>query len=166
MKKIITAFIFVLFPVIALAKGLGYSNTQWGMNPEQVVKAEKGKARLIEPKKYDTGFSKVQIEDLEIDKSKYTVNFIFDTSDQLVETIITSNEKKNAGIINLQFASLSKLLHQKYGKPQFSDEKTVTWKTNSTTIELSRVAIASISFAQVSVSYYPNSKASSDVSKL
>ncbi|MFW1863876.1 hypothetical protein ACG9XP_19050 [Acinetobacter baumannii] len=166
MKKIVLLLALVLFPVIALAKGLGYSNTQWGMNPEQVVKAEKGKAQIIKPKKYDSGLSKVQIEDLEIDKSKYTVNFIFDNSDQLIETIITSNEKESAGIINLQFSSLNKLLSQKYGKPQFSDEKTVTWKTNSTTIELSRIAIASISFAQVSVSYYPNSKATIDASKL
>lgn len=44
MKKILTVLAMVLFPVLALAKGVGYSNTQWGMNPNQVVVAEKCKA--------------------------------------------------------------------------------------------------------------------------
>ncbi|MEN4983033.1 hypothetical protein [Acinetobacter modestus] len=167
MKKIILVVLFIFVPLSTFAKGLaGYSNTTWGMSPEQVVTVEKGDAQIIEPKKYDSGLGKVQIQNLEIEKSDYTVTFIFDSENKLIETLITSNEKSSSRLINLQFSSLNKLLNQKYGKPQFNDEKTSIWKTNSMTIELSKISIPSISFAQVSVNYYPNSKIKSDTSKL
>ena len=50
MKKIIILCSAFLFPIFAQA---GYGNTKWGMNPEQVVEAEKGKAKIVSPIKED-----------------------------------------------------------------------------------------------------------------
>ncbi|QHI16252.1 hypothetical protein [Acinetobacter haemolyticus] len=166
MKKIFIAGVLGLFPMLALAKGIGYGNTQWGMNPNQVVVAEKGKAQIIEPKEFTGGLGKVRAENVKIDGHTYTATYVFDESNQLVATYLISNEKSNAGIANLEFNSLDKLLTQKYGKPQFKNENTVTWKTSSTTIELKKIIINSISYASATVSYVPNSKIENDVSNL
>lgn len=136
------------------------------MNPHQVVIAETGKAQTIEPKEYTGGLGKVRIDNVKIDGSTYTATFVFDESDQLIATYLVSNEKKNAGITNLEFNSLNKLLTQKYGNPQFRSSDTVTWKTSSTTIELKKIIINSISYANATVSYTPNNKAKDDASNL
>ncbi|MFB5706611.1 hypothetical protein [Acinetobacter radioresistens] len=165
MKKIILAALF-LFPVLVMAKGGAYSNTEWGMSPEQVVAVEKDRAELIEPKNYSNGWGKVEIKNIKVGGNDYLVTFIFDDANQLVQTTMSSIEKKNVGIISLQYDELSKLLTQKYGAPQFRSLDTVTWKTNKTTIELSKVIIRSISFAQVFVRYMPNSRVNDDTSNL
>lgn len=166
MKKILTVLAMVLFPMLALAKGVGYGNTQWGMNPNQVVVAEKGKAQIIEPKEFTGGLGKVRAENVKIDGHTYTATYVFDESNQLVATYLISNEKGNAGITNLEFNSLDKLLTQKYGNAQFRNANTVTWKTNSMTIELKKIIVMSISYANATVSYMPNSKVRDDTSNL
>lgn len=166
MKRLFTVLALVLFPVLVFAKGIGYGNTQWGMNPNQVVIAEKGKAKIIEPKEFTGGLGKARAENIKIDGSTYTATYVFDDSNQLVATYLISNEKSSTGITNSEFNSLDKLLTQKYGKPQFKNENTVTWKTSSTTIELKKIIVNSISYASATVSYVPNSKVESDISNL
>lgn len=166
MKFFLITLAFVLFSPLVIAKELGYGKTEWGMNPQQVVIAEKGKAQIIEPKEYTGGLGKARIDNIKIDGSTYTATFVFDASDQLTATYLISDEKKNAGITNLEFNSLNKLLTQKYGNPQFRSGDTVTWKTSNTTIELKKIIIKSISYANATVSYIPNSKAKDDTSNL
>ena len=165
MKKPLLALLLVLLPVVAMAKGAGYSNTEWGMTPTEVVAAENGKAVLITPVKYSGSLAKVQIPDITVGSHVYTVSFLFDESDSLIQTNLTSNEKKNGGIIELQFKSLHSLLTQKYGEPQFKSADKVIWKTADTTIELSKIVMRGI-MAQTSVRYIPNTKITSDTSGL
>lgn len=165
MKKLFFIFPMILFPVLATAKDFGYSHTEWGMNPNQVVVAEGDRAHIVEPMKYKKGIGKVQIDSVIIAASTYTVTFIFDDSDHLIQTNVISDEKKNVGTINMQFDQLSRLLSQKYGEPQFKGNNAITWKTSSTTIELTRSIIANL-YAQVSVRYIPNSTIEKDTSNL
>lgn len=165
MKKQLLALTLLLLPFFSMAKGAGYGNTEWGMNPSQVVAAQNGKAHLITPQQYKDRWGKASIENVNIASGLYTVTFIFDTSEKLVQTNVASNEKKNEGIIQNQFGSLNQLLTQKYGKPQFESGEKVTWKTADTTIELSKMIISGI-MAQTVVRYIPNSTVTSDTSNL
>ena len=165
MKKPLLALFLLLLPVFAVAKGAGYSNTQWGMTPAEVVAAENGKAILITPVQYSGSLGKAQIPDITIGSHIYTVFFLFDAADRLIQTNLTSNEKKNGGIIDQQFESLHQLLTQKYGEPQFKSANKVTWRTADTTIELSKIVMRGI-MAQTSVRYIPNTVVSSDTSNL
>ncbi|EDO8732429.1 hypothetical protein IN26_21235, partial [Salmonella enterica] len=108
---------------------------------------------------------KVSIEDVNIGSGIYTVTFIFDASDKLVQTNVASKEKKNEGIANNQFNTLNQLLTQKYGKPQFVSDEKATWKTDTTTIELNKMIISGI-MAQTLVRYIPNKTVISDTSNL
>ncbi|MBJ5337916.1 hypothetical protein JGG14_24630, partial [Salmonella enterica subsp. enterica serovar Typhimurium] len=105
------------------------------------------------------------IEDVNIGSGIYTVTFIFDASDKLVQTNVASKEKKNEGIANDQFNLLNQLLTQKYGKPQFVSDEKATWKTDTTTIELNKMIISGI-MAQTLVRYIPNKTVISDTSNL
>lgn len=167
MKKLLFIFTFLLLPMLAIAKGVGYGKTEWGMTPSQVVMAENSRrVNFVAPIKYGIGVGKVQIENVEVASSFYTVTFIFDNSDHLIQTNLISNEKKNIGILKGQFASLSQLLTQKYGSPKFKDTDTVIWQTADTTIKLSRLILVPTGFAQVGVHYIPNSKVVSETSNL
>lgn len=73
--------------------------------------------------------------------------------------------RKNEGIAASQFSTLSQLLTQKYGKPEFSDSDKATWKLPDTTVELSQLVISGI-MAQTVVRYIPNSRVASDTSNL
>ncbi|CQR19858.1 TPA: hypothetical protein ACJGPK_004784 [Salmonella enterica subsp. enterica serovar Weltevreden] len=165
MKKQILALALLSLPLIGMAKDSGYGNTEWGMTPNQVVAAQKGKAHLIPPQKYKDQWGKVSIEDVNIGSGIYTVTFIFDASDKLVQTNVASKEKKNEGIANDQFNLLNQLLTQKYGKPQFVSDEKATWKTDTTTIELNKMIISGI-MAQTLVRYIPNKTVISDTSNL
>lgn len=162
MKKLFLSCLVFLFPIITYA---GYGNTQWGMTPDQVVAAENGKAKIIKPNQYKIGYGKAQSDNIEISSGIYTVTFIFDNEDRLIQANLTSNDKNNAGIAEIRYESLSKLLTQKYGEPSFKSSGSVTWKTADTTIELSKIIIPRV-LAQTSVRYMPNSKAESDASSL
>lgn len=153
-------------PIIAIAKGSGYSNTEWGMNPKQVISVEKNKVKIIEPREYSTGWAKAENNEIKIDGSSYTATFVFDEKDALVATYLTSNTKDNIGIANLEFNTLEKLLNQKYGKPLYKSGDTVTWKTNSTSIELKKLIFNRGAFAQAVVNYEPASKSTRDTSNL
>jgi hypothetical protein len=165
MKKQFFALVLLVLPLIPMAKGAGYGHTEWGMRPSEVVTAQNGKAHLISPEKYPNSWGKVRIDDVNIGGSLYNVTFLFDASDHLIQTNVTSNEKKNEGIILRQFDSLHQLLTQKYGKPLFEGVNKVTWKIDDTTIELSKMVISGI-LAQTSVRYVPNSRVSNDTSAL
>jgi len=82
-----------------------------------------------------------------------------------VQTNITSNEKENEGVIALQYDRLSKLLTQKYGKPEYSSSESVTWKLPSTTVELCKLIISGV-IAQTTIRYVPNGRISKDTSNL
>ena len=135
------------------------------MSPAQVVEAEGNRAILVEPQKYSESWGKVKIDNISIGSGTYTVNFLFDESDKLVQTNIVSNEKNNIGIANSRFNTLSQLLTQKYGEPQFKGNDSITWKTKDTTIELKKLIIGNI-MAQTLIRYIPNTKVKDETSNL
>ena len=165
LKKIAILSLLLISPILAFANGAGYGKTTWGMSPQEVVAVESNRATLIEPKKYSGAWGKVQINNVSIGTPSYTVDFLFDESDKLVQTNVTSNEKRNIGIANNNFKTLSQLLTQKYGTPQFQSSDSVTWKTADTTIELKKLIVGSV-IAQTSIRYIPNSKVVVDTSNL
>lgn len=95
----------------------------------------------------------------------YTVNFLFDNSDHLTQTNVTSNEANNIGIINLRFNELNKLLTQKYGKPEFQNNDLVNWKNNSTSIELRKMVIPGVT-AKVMIRYTSSENLSNETVNL
>ncbi|HGF5838857.1 TPA: hypothetical protein ACF3AF_001662 [Klebsiella pneumoniae] len=165
MKKMLVALVLLLAPLLAFAGGSGYGNTKWDMSPSEVVTAQGNGAHLISPEKYNDNFGKVRIDNVSIGSGLYTVTFLFNISDRLVQTNVASNEKKNEGIVARQFGTLNQLLTQKYGKPEFSDSNKATWKLPDTTVELSQMVISGI-MAQTIVRYIPNSRVASDTSNL
>ena len=165
MKKMLVALVLLLAPLLAFAGGSGYGNTKWGMNPTEVVTAQGNGAHLIAPEKFKGSVGKVRIDNVSIGSGLYTITFLFDSSDRLVQTNVASNEKKNEGIVARQFGTLNQLLTQKYGKPEFSDSDKATWKLPDTTVELSQMIISGI-MAQTFVRYIPNSRVASDTSNL
>jgi hypothetical protein len=165
MKKLIMALMILTLPLLSFANGIGYGNTSWNMNPSEVVAAQGNGAHLISPEKYKDNFGKVRIDNVTIGSGLYTVTFLFDSSDRLVQTNVASNEKKNEGIVAMQFSTLNQLLTQKYGKPEFTDADKVTWRLQDTTVELSKMVISGI-MAQTVVRYIPNNKVRDDTSNL
>ena len=165
MKKQLLLILALFVPIVALAGGDGYGETLWGMSPAQVVEAESGRAVLIQPQQYKSSWAKVKIDNVQIGGDVYTVNFLFDASDKLIQTNVVSNEKKNIGIAHSRFNTLSQLLTQKYGEPQFKNSDSITWKTSGTTIELNTFIIPNV-MTQTSIRYIPNSKIESDTSNL
>lgn len=165
MNKHFLAFSLLAVSFATTAKGVGYGNTEWGMTPSQVVAAQKGNAHIIAPEKYKDSWGKVRTDNVNIGSGLYTVSYLFDSSDRLIQANVASNEKSNVGIIQNQFDALHQLLTQKYGKPQFEGSDKVTWKTADTTIELSKMIIQDI-LAQNVVRYVPNGKVNSDTSNL
>lgn len=162
MKKLLMICVASVMSMLSYA---GYGDTQWGMSPAQVVEVEKDRAKMVEPIKYANGIGKAQINNISIASGDYTVTFIFDGNDRLVQTNLISNEKKSAGIADSRFKSLHQLLTQKYGEPSFKNSESVTWKTGDTTIELRKTIIPGI-MAQTSVRYIPNSKIEADTANL
>ena len=75
-------------------QGIGYGNTKWDMNPSEVIAAQGNGAHLISPEKYKDNFGKVQIDNVSIGSGLYTVTFLFNSADRLVQTNVASNEKK------------------------------------------------------------------------
>ena len=165
MKKFLVAVTFLVMPLLAHAGGAGYGNTKWDMRPSEVVAAQGNGAHLIVPEKYKGSVGKVRIDNLSIGSGLYTVNFLFDDSDRLIQTNVSSVEKKNEGIIARQFDTLNQLLTQKYGKPEFANAHSVTWKLPSTTVELSKMVISGI-MAQTVIRYIPTSRIAQDTSNL
>jgi hypothetical protein len=162
MKKLLMICVASVMSMLSYA---GYGDTQWGMSPAQVVEVEKDRAKMVEPIKYANGIGKAQINNISIASGDYTVTFIFDGNDRLVQTNLISNEKKSAGIADSRFKSLHQLLTQKYGEPSFKNSESATWKTGDTTIELRKTIIPGI-MAQTSVRYIPNSKIEADTANL
>lgn len=165
MKKILIGFCCFVMPIIAMAKGVGYGNTEWGMSPNQVVAAENGKAALIPPEQFKGSWGKARINNINIGSGEYTVTFLFDSEDKLIQTNLVSNDKNNPGIASMRFNSLHELLTQKYGEPIYKGADKVTWKTADTTIELSKIIIPRV-LSQTSVRYVPHSRLDADTSKL
>lgn len=161
----LVALAFLFAPILAFAGGSGYGNTKWYMSPSEVVAAQGNGAHLISPEKFKGSTGKVRIDNVSIGSDLYTVTFLFDISDRLMQTNVASNEKKNEGIVARQFGTLNQLLTQKYGKPEFSDADKATWKLSDTTIELSKMVISGI-MAQTIIRYIPNSRVASDTSNL
>ncbi|WP_170917752.1 hypothetical protein [Escherichia coli] len=51
MKKLLMAFVILTLPLLSIAKGIGYGNTKWDMNPSEVVAAQGNGAHLISSEK-------------------------------------------------------------------------------------------------------------------
>lgn len=105
MNKLLIAFVILTLPMLSFAKDIGYGNTKWGMNPSEVVAAQGNGAHLISPEKFKGSVGKVRIDNVSIGSDLYTVTFLFDSSDRLVQTNVASNEKKNEGIVARQFGT-------------------------------------------------------------
>lgn len=75
MNKLLVAFVILTLPLLSFAKGVGYGNTKWGMNPSEVVAAQGNGAHLISPEKYKDNFRKVRIDNVSIGSGLYTVTF-------------------------------------------------------------------------------------------
>ena len=56
------AFVILTLPLLSIAKGIGYGNTKWDMNPSEVVAAQGNGAHLISSEKYKDNFGKVRID--------------------------------------------------------------------------------------------------------
>ena len=52
------AFVILTLPLLSIAKGIGYGNTKWDMNPSEVVAAQGNGAHLISSEKYKDNFGK------------------------------------------------------------------------------------------------------------
>jgi len=165
MKKILVIATFFVMPLLAHAGGAGYGNTKWDMRPSEVVAAQGNGAHLIAPEKYKGSVGKARIDNVSIGSGLYTVNFLFDDSDRLVQTNVSSVEQKNEGIIAHQFDTLNQLLTQKYGKPEFANSDSVTWKLPSSTVELIKMVIPGV-MAQNVIRYIPTSRVAKDTSNL
>lgn len=165
MKRLLLSISFLLISTFALAGGEGYSKTVWGMSPDQVVEAEGGRAVLIKPEQFKNSWGKAKIDNVSIGGRPYTVTFLFDSQDKLVQTNVASNENKSSVIADSSFKNLAQLLTQKYGEPLFKAADKVTWKTSDTTIELTKVDIPRI-VSQTIIRYIPNSKVAADTANL
>jgi len=93
MYKIIVFGTLLVMPLLAHAGGAGYGNTKWDMRPSEVVAAQGNGAHLIAPEKYKGSVGKVRIDKVDIGSGLYNVNFLFDDSDRLVQTNVTSVEQ-------------------------------------------------------------------------
>ncbi|EPO4621392.1 hypothetical protein ACUAXQ_004886 [Escherichia coli] len=165
MKKIILVMLLLVMPITSFSKELGYGNTTWGMTPDEVLQTQNESQKLLPPEKYSNSKAKVKIDNVNIGSGMYTVNFLFDNSDHLIQTNITSNEANNIGIINLRFTELNKLLTQKYGKPEFQNNDLVNWKNASTSIELRKMVIPGIS-SKVMIRYTSLEKSENETKNL
>jgi hypothetical protein len=165
LKKILVSSLLLLLPILSFANGEGYGKTVWGMSPQEVLQAESDRAQLIKPAKYAGSWGKVQIKNVSIGSATYTVDFLFDESDKLIQTNVKSNDNGNAGIARNRFTTLNQLLTQKYGEPQFKGSNSVTWKTSDTTIELKLLIIGSVT-AQTIIRYIPNTQVQADTANL
>lgn len=165
MKKILLGFICFILPIIAIAKGIGYGKTEWGMSPSEVVAIENTSAVLIKPEQFKGAWGKARINNINIGGDEYTVTFLFDDADKLIQTNLVSNNKNSASIATMRFNSLHELLNQKYGEPIYRSVDKVTWKTAETTIELRKIVIPRV-LTQTSVRYVPNGSLDEDTSKL
>lgn len=83
-------------------------------------------AHICPPEKYNDNFGKVRIDNVSIGSGLYTVTFLFNSSDRLVQTNVASNEKKNEGIVARQLAPWINCWPKSIGKPEFSDSNKAT----------------------------------------
>ena len=144
----------------------GYGKTVWGMTPDEVVIAEKPRAEKLEKtEKFKNGLGMVTIKEIQIGITKFSAIFIFDESGQkLYQVNLTGAEKKNAAINAQSFASIEKLLTEKYGSPTYKDgTRNVSWKLAKTTIELTHMHMPDI-ISKLIISYKP-ATASEDAAK-
>ena len=158
----------MLFSSLSVAGVIqGYGNTKWGMSPDEVVSAENGKAHILsKPVEYSSWQGKVAIDEVNIGSSKYRVTFLFDRSNRLAQTNLTSYEDKNAGINSNNFDTLSSLLSQKYGSPGYVEKnKKNVWVLDGTTIELEHMYMPDI-MTEVIITYKPTSRTKKDTEDL
>ncbi len=108
----------------------GWNKARWGMTENEVLKVFEGKATAVEKPQKTLGLSKqwdayvlVVLDEIEIGKDKYTVNFIFDGNDKkLIKVAVVIKDKSPS---ELQFSSLEQMLTEKYGSPSFTkDDRT------------------------------------------
>jgi len=149
----------------------GWNKARWGMTENEVLKVFEGKATAIEkPRKYQglskqwDAYSSIILDEIEIGKDKYTVDFIFDDKDKKLIMIIVSI--KNKSPLELQFSSLEQMLTEKYGSPSFKIdsegshllERERAWNFPSTIIELKYFDMRVINSKSLKVVYNKNLK--------
>ena len=161
MKNLILYLLCIIFfPPFVLANGKmdGYGQSKWGMSPDQVVAAEKGRVHLINPPlKYKNASGAAGIDKIDIGYHDFKVVYQF-TKNHLTQVIVQSIENKNSAINKRAFIDVESLLTQKYGQPNFKDEGAkVVWNQPGTSIELNLLDIEGIT-SIVTVMYTPSSQ--------
>lgn len=162
MKKIILFFALMVIPLLSFAQQIsGYSDTKWGMTPDAVVSAEKGKAHIqATPDVFLYGKGLVKIDNISIGGDSYKVDFIFNARQKLVMVNVVSPEHAPEFVNQQKFLKLESLLTQKYGSPKYKDGHfKVVWDLGETIVSLVHLYIGGESYS-VSVSY-----ASSEITK-
>lgn len=165
----------------------GWNKTQWGMTENEVLNVIEGKAIVIaKPYKYQglsdewDAYSPLVLDEIEIDKDKFTVDFIFDNKNKkLIKVIVSIKDKRPS---ELQFSSLEKMLTEEYGSPSFTKDdgkpdKSLgneavsegriflerAWKFPSTIIELNYLNARAISSMSLKIIYKENLKETENV---
>lgn len=167
MKSVLIGSIMLISAFSAFGKSLeGYGNTKWGMSPEQVVRAEGGKARALDkPIKYSGSEGLVKIDNTKIANRDFDITYLF-VNDHLVQVNVSAKGKSNILINRDVFNNLESLLTQKYGSPTYSDAgKSIAWRLGETTVNLSMLNIEGV-ISSLSVSYKPSSALSADTGAL
>jgi hypothetical protein len=105
----------------------GWNKARWGMTENEVLKVFEGKATAIEKPVKCKGLSNqwdayalVVLDEIEIDKDKYTVKFVFDGNDKKLIAVIVSTKDERPS--ESQFLSLEQMLTEKYGSPSFTKD--------------------------------------------
>lgn len=160
----------ILFVVLALMAALsaastehtsrlqGYGKTSWGMTLDEVLRVEPRSKQLATPELFNTGAALAAIEHIDIGGTDLRVVFIFDETAKLLKQVnLATHEKMNELVNGLSFSTLEQLLTEKYGSPNFKeDRRRASWLLDATIVELGHLFIRDV-ISQVILTYKPHS---------
>jgi hypothetical protein len=132
MKKLLfVCFIFIVLVTfrsnsIAQPKDVeGWRDARWGMTENQILEKFKGEAVKLKVKKnIISKYSTIGINEITIDSNKYTVYFLFDTSNTLQQVNINLVSSASRKTIETIFNSLISSFIKTYGKPIAEKDRT------------------------------------------
>jgi len=106
----------------------GWNNVQWGMTVNEVLKVLDGKATSVKNAiKYNElkgeldASAFVVLDEIEIARGKYRVEFVFNNAEKKLITVLV--QPKNETPSESQYSSLKQILIKKHGTPSFVREK-------------------------------------------
>jgi len=151
MKKYFYIFLCALTPILCFGQTEtnvnGWRNAKWGMTEDEVLAAFPNEAkRSAKPDAYSQGMvSTIEIPNLQISGNDFVAHFLFDAETKRLKAV---NLKPDSSVKALEiiFPTLERNLTEKYGKPDFSSDKSPSipdakemqrsWKKGQTRIEL------------------------------